>query len=160
MDSTEKRNSEERIILRQVDGENWRDVAGLKVREAQREFVAEPCYYLALCSYGDLWKPLAIFLEEQVIGFMMWAVDPDDGSCWLGGILVDESVQGRGYGGRAVQEAIRMLHEAHGFREFALSYQPANRAARHLYGKLGFVEGDEWEDDEVVARLSLGGQEE
>jgi len=156
MDSEIPEKGKSKISLRPVDRENWRGVAELKVTEAQREFVAEPCYYLALCNYGDLWQPLAIHLGEQVIGFLMWAVDEADGSCWLGGILIDQSMQGRGYGRRAVQAAIRMLKEEHGFHEFALSYQPANPGAKHLYSKLGFVEGNEWEGDEVVARLSLG----
>jgi len=158
MDSNTSECSESSVSLRPVDGENWREVAKLKVTEAQHEFVAEPCYYLALCNYGDLWQPLAIYLGKQVIGFMMWAVDTENGSCWLGGILIDQSMQGQGYGRRAVQAAVKMLKEEHGYRDFALSYQPANLGARHLYSKLGFVEGNEWEDDEVVARLSLGGR--
>jgi diamine N-acetyltransferase len=64
-------------------------------------------------------------------------------------------MQNRGYGRRAVQAAIAMLKEKHGYRSFALSYQPTNSAARHLYRTLGFMETNEWEDDEIVARLSL-----
>jgi diamine N-acetyltransferase len=93
-------------------------------------------------------------LGEEVIGFMMWAVDTDDGSCWLGGILIDKKHQRKGYGRQAIQAAISMLGEKHGYQDFALSYSP-NNPAKHLYHKLGFKETDEWEDDEVVARLSL-----
>ncbi|MBU1746447.1 MAG: N-acetyltransferase [Chloroflexi bacterium] len=106
------------VILRPVNGGNWRDITKLKVTEAQREFVAEPCYYLALCCYGDDWRPLAIYLDER---------------------------------------AIAMLAEEHGYQHFALSYRP-NNSAKHLYRMLGFIEADEWEDDEVVARLSLVGK--
>jgi len=155
MDSNVSERSDAQISLRPVDHDNWRDVANLKVSETQREFVAEPCYYLALCCYGKDWQPLAICLDEQVIGFMMWATDPADGSCWLGGILVDQGMQRHGYGGQAVLAAIAMLRGEYGYRNFALSYQPANLAARSLYHKLGFVETNEWEGAEVVARLSL-----
>jgi diamine N-acetyltransferase len=124
------------------------------VNEAQREFVAETCYYLALCNYEELWQPLAIYLGEQVIGFMMWAIDTDDRSCWLGGILVDQKHQRKGYGRQAIQKAIKMLSEQHGYRKFALSYSPDN-PVKQLYQKLGFIETDEWEEDEMVARLSL-----
>ena len=86
---------------------------------------------------------------------MMWTTDPADGSCWLGGIIIDEGMQNRGYGSQAVQAAINLLYEQHGYRNFALSYQPANLIGKHVYAKLGFVQTDEWEDDEVVARLSL-----
>lgn len=155
MHSNASENNESRITLQPVDANNWRDIAKLKVAEAQQDFVAEPCYYLALCCFGNLWQPLAICLDEQVIGFMMWAVDPADGSCWLGGILIDQSRQRRGYGRQAVQTAVTMFKEAHGHLNFALSYDPTNLTAKRLYNKLGFVETDEWEDNEVVARLSF-----
>jgi diamine N-acetyltransferase len=155
MDSNATERNEEEVSLRPVSHDNWRHVANLKVSEVQREFVAEPSYYLALCCYGNDWHPLAICLGEQVVGFMMWAIDPADGSCWLGAILVDQRMQKRGYGRRAVQAAIAMLGEKYGHRSFALSFQPSNLVARHFYSKLGFVETNEWEDDEIVARLSL-----
>ena len=85
----------------------------------------------------------------------MWATDPPDGSCWLGGILVDQRMQRHGYGRRAVRAAISKLNETYGYKEFALSYQPANFVAKALYRKLGFIEKDEWEDNEIVARMSL-----
>jgi diamine N-acetyltransferase len=152
--NTSDRN-EMQIILRPVNQDNWRSVANIKVSEAQRAFVAEPCYYLALCCYGNDWHPLAICLDEQVIGFMMWAIDPTDGSCWLGGIIVDQSMQNRGYGKRAIQAAIAMSQGKYGHNNFALSYHPANLIAKHLYKNLGFKEMNEWEGDEIVARLSL-----
>lgn len=143
------------IALEPVDSKNWRGVAQLTVSEAQQAFVAAPCYYLALCAYDQLWQPLAVRLDEQVIGFLMWAIDPADGSCWLGGILIDQHHQGQGYGKQAVQATIALLRNQHGYRHFALSYQPANLVAKQLYSALGFVETATWEGDEVVARLAL-----
>lgn len=155
MDANISEVDEKRVSLRPVGQENWREVARLKVSDAQRAFVAEPSSYLALCCYGQDWRPLAIYLDEQVIGFMMWTTDPADESCWLGGVFVDQGMQKRGIGKRAVQLVIDMLKREYGYHDFALSYQPANLTAKGLYGKLGFVETDEWEDDEIVARLSL-----
>lgn len=148
--------NESQISLRPVDQDNWRAVAKIKVNQDQRDFVAETCYYLALCTYGQTWQPLAITLDEQVIGFMMFAIDSTDESCWFGGIMIDQSMQGRGYGRWAVQAAISKFNKEDGRKNFALSYAPANLAAKHLYHQLGFVETDEWEDNEVIARLTLG----
>ena len=155
MTLTKPKSSPPTITLRPVDRDNWREVAKLKVSEAQSEFVAEPLYYLSLCHYGEVWNPLAIYLDEQVIGFMMWAEDPDDGSCWLGGILIDSAYQRRGYGRQAVLTAVDKLSKKHGFHHFALSYQQANTTARQLYTRFGFVETGEQEGDEIVARLRL-----
>lgn len=141
------------ISVKPVDSDNWRDVAALTVNDDQKAFMAEPSYYLALCCYGT-WNPLAIYLRDKVIGFMMWGID-DDTSCWLGGILIDREYQGKGYGRQAVQAAMTKLAEQNGSTEFALSYQPTNEAARHLYGSMGFSETGETEDNELVARLRI-----
>jgi diamine N-acetyltransferase len=143
------------VGLRPVTEENWRQLAGLEVTEDQKNFVAEPTYYLCLCHYGRLWQPLAIYAATKVVGMLIWALDPEDGSCWLGGILVDRRSQRQGIASAAVTTAIRTLSRQTGCRQFALSYQPENVAARRLYASLGFSETDQREGEEVVARLDL-----
>jgi diamine N-acetyltransferase len=147
-------HDDDRLTLRPVGAHDWRHVADLEVTEAQRAFVAEPSRYLALCAYGGVWSPLQVRLGERVIGFLMWAVDPVDRSCWLGGLMIDARHQRRGHGRRAFEAALSMLAREHGHRSFALSYHPSN-PARALYRAFGFVETGEVEGDEVVARLSL-----
>lgn len=143
------------LTLRPVGQDNWRAVARLTVGEDQRAFVAEPAYYLAMCAYGGLWQPLAIEVGGQTVGMLLWAVDPEDQSCWLGGFLVDQGQQRRGYGRQAIRAAIAQLAAEHGHRNFALSYSPDNGVAKALYQSLGFAETGEEVDDEVVARLTL-----
>nr|WP_306214234.1 GNAT family N-acetyltransferase [Actinoplanes sp. RD1] len=121
------------------------------MRPEQREFVNEPAYNLLMCHYGDTWHPLAVTVEGQVAGFCLWARD-DDGSRWIGGVMVDADRQGRGIG-RAMIKAMRdRLIAEPGTPNVALSYVPENTAARALYLSLGFVETGEKEDDEVIAR--------
>ena len=144
----------ERPELTPVTAENWRDVADLEVTEAQRAFVAAPTRYLALCVYGGVWQPLAVRAGDRAIGFVMWAVDPDDGSCWLGGLIIDRRHQRQGHGRRTLEGLIERLAADHGHRRFALAYHPHN-PAKALYQALGFRETGEVDDDEVVARLWL-----
>jgi len=143
------------LSLREVDGENWRACAAVEVRDEQRDFVMPVSYYLALCHYGGVWHPLAISVADEVVGFVMWAIDPADRSGWLGGLTIDRRHQGRGYGAAAVEAALRRLKEDHGCLSAALSYAPTNVRARGLYAALGFAETGELEDDEVVARRPL-----
>jgi diamine N-acetyltransferase len=156
MDSRPQQEHVDLLTLKRVGAGEWRDVAGLEVTSAQRAFVAEPAYYLAMCAYDAPWQPLAVLLDERVVGFVMWAVDPSDGSCWLGGLLIDQRHQRRGYGRRAVEAALAMLSGEHGHRRFALTYAPDN-PAKGLYAALGFRETGERDGDEVVARLTLPG---
>ena len=94
------------VSLSEVGAGNWRDCAALEVTEDQRAFVAPVTRYLAMCAYGDTpWRPLAVEADGRVVGFAIWAVDPDDQSYWIGGLVVDAAEQRKGYG-RAVVQAL------------------------------------------------------
>ena len=140
--------------LRHVDADNWRACADLEVAPEQRDFVAPVARYLCLCHYGDVWQPLAVYLDGEVVGFVMWAVDPVDNCGWIGGLVIDQARQRKGYGRATVKALTRRLLESGGCSSCALSYSPENAAARALYASLGFVETGEIEGDEVVARFS------
>ncbi len=143
------------IQLRDVTAENWRACADLEVTDDQAAFVSPVTRYLCLCQYGGVWKPLAVYAGEDVVGFAMWAVDPDDSSGWIGGLAIDESRQRQGYGRAAVLAVLERLRREHACPSAALSYSPDNEAARGLYRSLGFIETGEREDDELVARLTF-----
>ena len=142
------------VSLRPVDAGSWRDVARLAVAPGQERFVAAPTYYLAFCAYEDVWNPMSVIDagSREVVGFLMWGIDDADGSCWLGGVLVDAAHQGRGVGRAAVVEALRALQPRVDSAGFALSYHPENVVATSLYSSLGFVETGEVDEGEVVAR--------
>jgi diamine N-acetyltransferase len=139
------------ISLEPVTAANWRDCAALTVRPDQQDFVNAVTYYLCLCNYGDTWQPLAAVRDGEVVGFCMWATD-DDGSRWIGGVVVDAGRQRQGIGRALISALVERLAAEPDCPNVALSYVPENKAARALYASLGFVETGELEDDEIVAR--------
>ena len=137
------------VVLAPATSANWRDIAQVRVADAQHDWVADTTYYLCLSAYDGLWRSCGIEDDEGVtVGHVMWAVDPDDGSHWIGGLVVDEARQREGHG----RAAVAALLEQWGSREAALSVSPDNEAALGLYRSLGFVETGEVEDDEIVLR--------
>jgi diamine N-acetyltransferase len=143
------------VVLEDVRADNWRACVALEVDEPQRRFVAPVANYLTLCAYGDTpWRPLAVRVDSDVVGFVMWGVDPADGSFWIGGLVIDRRHQRQGYG-RAVVTQLLERAMADGHQEAALTYDPQNTVARSLYARMGFVETGEVEDDESVARKRL-----
>jgi diamine N-acetyltransferase len=144
------------VRLEPVTEDNWRSCAALAVRPDQADYVAAVTYYLCLCAYGSSWQPLAIVRGDVVVGFCMWAVD-DDGSRWVGGLVVDAAVQRTGVARAALTALIERFEAQPGCTGVGLSYSPENIEARRLYAALGFVETGETEDDgaEVVARRPL-----
>lgn len=143
------------VTLREVDSDNWRACARLEAKEEQRGFVLPVSYYLALCHYSGVWNPLAIYEDDEVVGFVMWAVDPGAKSGWIGGLTISGPLQGRGLGRAAVEVLLTRLRDVEGCTSAALSYRPANLRARMLYAALGFEQTGEFEDDEPVARRPL-----
>ncbi len=139
------------IELCEVTSGNWRAVAELELADAQRGFAGPVTRYLCLCHYGGVWHPLAVCSGDQTVGFVMWAIDPDDRSGWIGGLVIDRRRQREGFG-RATVQALAARLAADGCGSVALSYLPGNSVARALYLSLGFEETGEMEDDEVVAR--------
>lgn len=143
------------ISLVPVDAGNWRSCAALTVHPDQERFVSAVTYYLCLCNYGTVWQPLAVRRGDETVGFVMWGVD-DDGSRWIGGLVVDAARQRTGVG-RAVVRALQERFAAEpDCPNVALSYAQDNAGARALYASLGFRETGETEDDEVVARWACG----
>lgn len=45
--------------------------------------------------------PSRVRAGDEVVGFVMWGIDPTDESFWIGGLIIDRRHQRQGYG-RAV----------------------------------------------------------
>lgn len=144
------------VELEPVTASTWRDCAALTVHPEQQAFVAPVTYYLCLCHYGGVWAPLAVVRDGSVVGFCLEALDSDDGSGWIGGLVVDVGAQRTGVGRATVEGLLHRFAARPGCTSAALSYHPENTAARTLYRVLGFVEtGENQDDGETVARRPL-----
>lgn len=145
------------VTLHAVDAENWRAVADSAPRDDQRAWVpALAARYLVLSSREDTWTSLAVRAGDEVAGHIMWARDEEDGSHWVGGMLIDAAHQGSGIGRAAVRTLAAWLSAREDGTSVRLSYAPANEAAAHLYMSLGFRPTGVEEDGEVVAELVAG----
>lgn len=141
------------LTLADVTSDNWREVADLAPRDEQRGFVyALAGRYLLLGAYGDTWHNLGVLEGDTAVAHVMWGVD-DDGSYWIGGLLVDAAHQGRGIGRATVELLLERWHADH--RLVRASCHPDNAASRGLFASLGFVETGEWDDDELVVERQL-----
>ncbi|MFG1778365.1 GNAT family N-acetyltransferase [Micromonospora sp. NPDC049051] len=154
IDSGLSDRSGRRVTLRPVDDDNWRAVADVAPRDDQRAWVAAlAARYLLLTTRSDVWTSLAVYADETVAGHVMWGVD-DDGSRWIGGMVIDAAEQDRGVGRAAVRTLAGWLGgQDGGGHPVRLSYHPDNVQAARLYTSLGFVPTGAMEDDELVAEL-------
>ncbi|OKI89475.1 GNAT family N-acetyltransferase [Micromonospora sp. CB01531] len=152
IDSALRDRTGRHVTLRPVDDDNWRAVADVAPRDDQRAWVpALAARYLLLTMRSDVWTSLAVYADETAVGHVMWGVD-DDGSRWIGGMVIEAAEQERGVGRAAVRTLADWLATAgHPIR---LSYHPDNTQAAALYRALGFHPTGATEDDELVAELT------
>lgn len=130
-----------------IDDENVHDVLDLAVTPEQLRWVRPTAWYVARSAYDPTWTPVALLDGDQVVGFAEWAVDLDDGSGCIGGLVVDAARQGRGYGRAAVEALAAHLLAQPGCSFLALTVHGDNEVARRLYAALGFTETGEVDDD-------------
>jgi CubicO group peptidase (beta-lactamase class C family) len=105
-------------------------------------------------------RPFAIYADEKLVGFCMFAFDPEeedeDDRYWLWRFMIDKNEQDKGYGQAALQEIIQYFKENGADRLF-LSTEPENERGLHIYHKAGFRETGIIEDDEAVLMRMLKG---
>jgi len=128
------------LELRPIDQSNWYDCTQLEVTDEQKQvFPVSVVYWLAESAYCG-YTPLAMYTDEQLVGFAVYAVDPDDGSYWIMAFMIDRHFQHRGLGRPGMKELIRYMKEKHACNKIVLGHRPENQRAADLYASLGFIE--------------------
>ena len=148
-----------RIELKPVDQYNKSDCIRLKVTKAQSEYIASNESSLeAAEEYSDVARPFVIYSDGIAVGFTMFAFDEDyedpNDRYWLWRFMIDEGLQGKGYGTAALQVIIRYFRD-HGANNIRLSTKETNSNALSMYRKAGFHETGEMNGEETVLQLDL-----
>lgn len=148
-----------KIELIDLSEENMKQCFKLKVSDNQMQYIA---------TNEDSWKtakenvkvarPFVIYCDGNIVGFTMFAFDeeyedPND-RYWLWRFMIDENLQGNGYGTAALQVIIQYFRE-HGANHIRLSTKETNRTALYMYRKAGFRDTGEMNDEEIILQLYL-----
>ena len=151
-----------KIILKPIDDTNREAVLKLTVREDQ-PFVAPNDVSLRQADEANaedpgVARPFAIYADEKLVGFCMFAFDPEeedpDDRYWLWRFMIDKSEQGKGYGQAGLAEIIKYFRD-NGADQLWLSTEPENECGVHVYHKAGFKETGDIDDGEAVFALML-----
>lgn len=141
------------VTLCEITLDNWRACVRLKVRPDQEEMVAPNALSLAQAKYQTEMVPLGIYAGGQMVGFVMYGVDRDDGAYWIYRVMIDQRHQGKGYGRAGMWVLLRRMRELPKCADILISYERENAAAEALYLSLGFERTGQVIEGEVVARL-------
>lgn len=158
------------LELRKIDRNNVWQVARLKVKRVQADYVASNIESIleafATREEGGVAMPFALCDGAAFVGFAMIGYgdlpgeeNPEisRGNYCLWRLMIDERWQGRGYGRLAMEKIIEYVRSKPlGEAEYCwLSYDPDNQKARKLYNSFGFMETGEMDGEEAIAALKL-----
>lgn len=122
----------------------------LEVEEYQEDFVASTMFSLTEAKIFNENKPLAIYNEDIMIGFLMYSCEPESREYWLNRLLIDKKYQKQGYGTQSINKFINLIKEKYQSKSILLSFEPDNKIAEKVYLKLGFKYTGKIIDDETV----------
>ena len=66
------------VTLSELNRYNYRKVLNLSVSDEQKDFVASNVFSMAQAKVQPECIPLAIYLGDELVGFVMYCIDIDD----------------------------------------------------------------------------------
>ena len=146
------------IELRKITEDNFIDAFNLKLAPGQERFVSHPIRSLAQAYvYREQCQPFGIYADGKMVGYVMVIYDYDVPEYDIWHMMIDESMQGRGYGSAALDKVIEYIRTKPfgDSGRVALTCNRDNDIAIKLYERKGFsATGVEYEDEiELVLNL-------
>jgi diamine N-acetyltransferase len=141
------------LQLRKISGDNLFECIGLTTSDDQKRFVATNVISIAQAYVELTWVPLAIYVDDTMVGFVMYGREAETGFDWIIRLMIDARYQGRGYGRATMLEVLSRLKQSPDSKGIKISYESENRTAERLYAQLGFRPTGEIEEGEIVAQL-------
>ena len=144
--------------LKPITEENFIEAFDLKLAPGQEEFVSHPVRSLAQAYvYREQCQPFGIYADEKMVGYVMVIYDYDIPEYDIWHMMIDESAQGRGFGGEALDRVIGYIRtKPFGSSDrVALTCHRDNAAARKLYESRGFAANGVEYDEEIEMVLTV-----
>ena len=133
------------VTLRDITGDNYFQVLDLKISPEQEaaKFVAPVVRYLADAWYyreEGITYPKAIYAKEDLVGFIMYDLDPESQQVFIWRFLIDQRYQGKGYGRQTIETVLAMAKEQAQMTKVVADYVDGNEPMKKILLDLGFEE--------------------
>ena len=133
------------VTLRDITGDNYFQVLELKISPEQEaaKFVAPVVRSLADAWYyreEGITYPKAIYAKEDLVGFIMYDLDPESQQVFIWRFLIDQRYQGKGYGRQTIETVLAMAKEQAQMTKVVADYVDGNEPMKKILLDLGFEE--------------------
>lgn len=143
------------IVLEPLSSQNREALIRLSVAPHQTSFVASNAASIEQAAITASAVPFAIRRGEEIVGFAMYALDPDDGEYWIWRMMVDASLQRQGIGRTALLQLVALMSALPDCTRIRIGVVPGNDAAAALYASVGFAMTGQIIEGERLMELSL-----
>ena len=133
------------VTLRDITGDNYFQVLELKISPEQEaaKFVSP-----VVRSLADAWfyreegitYPKAIYAKDDLVGFIMYDLDPESQQVFIWRFLIDQRYQGKGYGRQTIETVLAMAKEQAQMTKVVADYVDGNEPMKKILLNLGFEE--------------------
>lgn len=129
------------VTLVVLTPENWEECADLQVSPTQSAFIASNLYSIAEVQFLTGFVVKGICHRDEMIGMLMYGIDPDDGNYWIYRFMIDEKHQGKGYAKQAMALLIADIQQENtaNIPFLMVGYHSENNTAHYFYQRTGFV---------------------
>ncbi|MGL9749393.1 GNAT family N-acetyltransferase [Enterococcus sp. DIV0170] len=136
------------LIIKDIDETNWRAVVALSVAKNQEEFIESNGQSLLEAAYDVSlnWRPLALYDENQLVGFSMIGAKRDE-SMWLDRLMIDARFQRNGYGGLFIPLLIDYMKAHYLIKRIYLSVHEENKKIIPYYQRFGFIDSNQYDPE-------------
>ncbi len=145
--------------LKPITEDNFIDAFNLKLAPGQERFVSHPIRSLAQAYvYRDQCQPFGIYADGKMVGYVMVIYDFDIPEYDIWHMMIDETMQGRGYGSDAMDRVIDYIRTKPfgSSPRVALTCNKENLSALKLYESKGFAVTGAEDEDEIELSMTLG----
>jgi len=139
------------VTIRAITADNYMHVSDLELPNAQQNMLAHNDFSMLQSHYIDACNARAIYLYDEVVGFIMWVYSQKKlASIWR--FMIDHEHQKKGIGTKALECALLEIKTMPGIEKIFISYAPNNEVARKMYANVGFreLETEEGDEDNVA----------
>ena len=144
-----------KITFRDITQDNFYECMRLSVKKDQ-PFVASNAFSVAESKIFPFWITKAIYADEQMVGFLMYANFYEVNELYLCRFMIDTRFQGKGYGKGTLDLLKEIAMEDQRIEKMKLSTSKDNANGIRIYEKFGFKDTNEMDDGEEVFVMDLG----
>lgn len=126
------------LHFRKIGDTNESIVKKITLKAGQEKFIESVAECLEEAAVYKEWRPVAIYHDEDIIGFAMYGSFGKNKDTWIDRIMIDEKYQGKGFGRRAMLKLIDKVSKEYSVDTIYLSIIEENEIAYKLYNSIGF----------------------